>query len=127
MAAVAPAGVRMGRRRDEAGMTNELLAALQPYLDRLAASAARDPALRDLLRAVGHVLLALTDAPAPPPAQEPPPLLRESAPAAAPPPAQERPPAPVMPPAPRAVEARPYSPPQVGDEDLPLIAARCRL
>mgnify|MGYP001140723365 CR=1 FL=1 len=29
-------------------MTNELLAALQPYLDRVAASAARDPALRDL-------------------------------------------------------------------------------
>src|SRR5262245_53453163 len=105
-------------------MTNELLAALPPYLDRLAASAARDPAPRHLLRAAGHVLLALTAAPAP----GPPPPLPEPAPAAAPPPAPEPPLAPVMPPTPpRAVEPRPYSPPHVSDEDLPLIEARCRL
>src|SRR5262245_31815676 len=104
-------------------MAEDLDDALRSVLERVGELARTDPTLRTRVRSLAAALLALTEEPrpsepAPPAAAVPPPPEPVTRPALAD----------VAPmPAPRPVETRPPSPPQVSDADLPLIEARCRL
>ena len=130
----------------------QIMAALEPFIDRFQSFIAADPALRSQVRDLAKALLALTEEPQPTEAPievqpvaslvpaAPPitaPILDPPAPAlnthngkeAADPPPKPllRPERPVQPPLRTVQPMAAWKPMPVTDEDLPLIAARCRL
>jgi hypothetical protein len=117
-------------------MIRELLAVLQPLIERLdervRAAVAADPELRARLREFGRALIALAADPEPV-AAEPTPVPAEPPPAAAPPEpiaaaATADLPAPVRPGRPAEPEwSAGWQPEPIADDELPVIAARCRL
>lgn len=116
-------------------MSEDLLSTLKPLFDYLQTQATQDAILRGHLRLLGEVLLNLGAEPQPIPAsiESVPATSDTSAPAPAlPEPVPEAPPArPTFTPPPTTplVRTAPptWRPPRVTDEDLPMIAARCRL
>lgn len=115
-------------------MSEDLLSTLKPLVDYLQTLAVQDATLRGHLRTVGEALLILGTEPEPASASIEPAPVATCSPAPAPPPPEPEPEAqpvrPVLAPPPTAQPTRvmpTWRPPRVTDEDLPMIAARCRL